>query len=73
MDGAPIGDDVDGSPLADLDGRPAEEMLPDDIDDFDGLPLSDDVDGTPSENATQSSLPGVAVLIAGGGHPHCPG
>ena len=54
MDGAPIGDDVDGSPLADLDGRPAEEMLPDDIDDFDGLPLSDDVDGTPSENATQS-------------------
>ncbi|KAI0305712.1 hypothetical protein B0F90DRAFT_1808891 [Multifurca ochricompacta] len=53
-----VGSDVDGQPLADLDGEPLDNTgkLIDDIDgtpmddDIDGVPLEDDIDGAPLDD-----------------------
>lgn len=61
LDGAPIGDDVDdtpvdGIPMDDIDGAPLDDVdgLP--LDDVDGDPLGDDIDGEPMQGDVDGSL-----------------
>uniref|UniRef100_A0A6Q2Y0B5 U2 snRNP-associated SURP motif-containing protein n=1 Tax=Esox lucius TaxID=8010 RepID=A0A6Q2Y0B5_ESOLU len=56
IDGAPIGEDMDGAPLEDVDGVPIglERGAPLGIDDLDGVPikaLEEDIDGVPLDHS----------------------